>query len=418
MTSPAAVGVVGLFDSPEALLAAIPRVKARNLGALNAYTPYPVHGLERALGIPRSPLGYLVLAAGLFGVLVAIALQGWTNAIDYPQVIGGKPFFAWPAYFPIIFEVMVLLSAFATFLGMLGLFNRLPYLGHPLLASDAIAEITRDRFALSIEKRGEHLDLHAAEQALLTAGSHSVEFLFPTVVVKEKKPEDLPFAAFATISLIVLSAILAGWAWHWVIKLFPELPPMAHMLAQPRLDPQEESLFFMDGRAMRTPPAGTIARGHRPYPFQPDRDDEKAGRLLANPLPQSEKVLVHGRQVYETNCAVCHGLLGDGKKMLSDKYMAQPANLHTARIRQYPDGRLFHVMTVGKGTMPAYGPFLSEDDRWSAVHYLRVLQQSQNATEEQLAAASKGLVFEEKISPFGRNDRDVSGRNDSQEKKP
>ncbi len=396
MTSPAPVGVVGLFDSAEALVAAVPRVKARSLGALNAYTPYPVHGLDKALGIPRSPLGYLVLLAGLLGVLLAIGMQGWMNAIDYPQVIGGKPFFAWPAYIPIIFELMVLISAFTTFFGMLGLFNRLPYLGHPLLASSAIAEITRDKFALAIEKKGEHLDVTAAEQALLAAGSHSVEFLFPTVVARERKPDDLPFATFATVSLVVLTATLAGWGWHWVIKLFPELPPMSHMLAQARLDPQEESLFFMDGRTMRMPPVGAIARGHLPYLLQPDRDDEQAGLLLASPLPQSATVLAQGRKVFDNTCAVCHGVAGDGKKMLSDKYMAQPANLHTARIRNYPDGRLFHVITVGKGSMPAYGPFLSEADRWSAVHYVRALQQSQNASDAQLQEAAKGYIFQEK----------------------
>ena len=386
------VAVVGLFDSAQALVDAIPRVKEKNLGALNAYTPYPVHGLDRALGIGKSKLGYVVFAAGCFGLLLAIGMQGWMNAVDYPQVVGGKPFFAWPAYIPIMFELMVLVAATTTFLGMIGLFNRLPFFGHPLLPSGAIADVTRDRFALVIERRPKHkLDLTAAENALLTVGGHSIEVLFPSVVQKAKSDGDVPFFGFATVGVAVVVAVFAGWATHWVVKTFPEAPPMSHMLHQAKLLPQTESLFFADGMSMRPPPEGSVARGYLPYPYEANRDDELAGRELINPMPVDKQTLEHGKEMFETQCAVCHGTFGDGKPMLSEQYMAQPANLHTQRIRDYPAGRLFHVMTVGKGAMPAYGPFIEPDDRWAIVHYVRALQRALNATDEELNAMTEEL---------------------------
>ena len=130
-----AFSVLGLFDSAQQLMDAIPVVKARVAGRLDAYTPYPVHGIEDALGLRKSPIAGMVLVMGLIGAVAAIAFELWAGGVDYPIITAGKPFFSWEAFVPIMFEVTVLFACFTAGLGMLLLLNRLPFFRHPMLRS-------------------------------------------------------------------------------------------------------------------------------------------------------------------------------------------------------------------------------------------------------------------------------------------
>ena len=127
--------VLGLFDSPQQLMDAIPVVKARVSGRLDAYTPYPIHGIEKALGLRKSPVGGMVFVMGLIGAISALGFELWTEGIDYAVITAGKPYFSWQAFVPIMFEVTVLFACFTAGLGMLFLLNRLPYFRHPMLRS-------------------------------------------------------------------------------------------------------------------------------------------------------------------------------------------------------------------------------------------------------------------------------------------
>jgi hypothetical protein len=143
-------GVVAEFDSPEALLEAARTLRQRGFRRMDACTPFPVHGIDQALGIRRSPLGWLALGGGLTGAALALLLQWWTGAVDYPLIVGGKPLFAFEPSIPITFELTVLLAAFATVFGMLAL-NGLPRLYHPLFESEGFRKVTDDRFVLAVE---------------------------------------------------------------------------------------------------------------------------------------------------------------------------------------------------------------------------------------------------------------------------
>jgi mono/diheme cytochrome c family protein len=364
--------VVGLFDSTQKLLQAIPRVRAFSVGRLEAYTPYPVHGIDAALGLRRSPLAGMVLVAGIIGAITALLFQWWTAAADYPIVVGGKALFSWQAFVPIMFEVTVLFATFTAGLGMLFLLNRLPFFGHPLLASKAIAAVTRDKFALAIEAEDEAFDVEAAKTALTTVGATGIE-----VLTSQRELPPLQFVTRSAMGIVVACAV-AGYAMYWVIKLFPVLPPMVHMEDQPKLNPQKASTFFKDGHGMQLPVAGTVARGYLPYLIA--TQDEAAG--LVNPLPRTHQVLQEGRTVYNQHCAVCHGLLGTGTPTLTSAYGAKPANLQAQAIRDYPDGKIYHVIMRGKNAMPSYAADLTEEERWAVVHYVRVLQRAQNARDE------------------------------------
>lgn len=157
-------GVLAEFDSPGALLEAARALRAQGYRNMDACTPFPVHGIDEALGLRGSPLGWIALAAGLTGAALALALQWWTGAIDYPLIVGGKPFFAFEPSIPITFELTVLLAALATVFGMLAL-NRLPRLYHPLFECDAFRGATDDRFLLAIEATDSNF--HAEETRAL-----------------------------------------------------------------------------------------------------------------------------------------------------------------------------------------------------------------------------------------------------------
>jgi len=143
-------GVIGDFDSPEALLRAIRTARTAGYTKFEAYTPFPIHGIDDAMGEPRSPLGRIVIICGLAGLSLAVVLQWWTGAIDYPLIVAGKPLFAIQPSVPIMFELSVLLAAFGAVFGMLAL-NKLPTYYHPAFNFSRWAGATNDRFLLAIE---------------------------------------------------------------------------------------------------------------------------------------------------------------------------------------------------------------------------------------------------------------------------
>ncbi|MBM3726884.1 MAG: DUF3341 domain-containing protein [Acidobacteria bacterium] len=139
------------FDTPGALVQAAEKVRKAGYSKTDALTPFPVHGIDEALGIPRSHLGYIVLCIGMMGTAAALLLQWWTGAVDYPLVIGGKPLFAFEFSIPVTFELTVLFSSFAAVFGMLAL-NGLPRFYHPLDNARMTRRVSDDRFVLVIDK--------------------------------------------------------------------------------------------------------------------------------------------------------------------------------------------------------------------------------------------------------------------------
>lgn len=376
MSSPA-FAVLGLYADPQKIIDAAKQIRSRKLGRMEAYTPYPVHGLDHALGIGKSRLGALVLGMGILGASLALLFEWWTSAVDYPVITGGKPLFSWQAFVPVMFEVTVLFATFTAGLAMLFALNKLPFFGHPVLHSKAIKDITRDKLALSIESTGATFDPESARQALLENGAESVEVL---PIPEWGHPLSL-VGLLQIIGAIAAACLVAGIGIYGVQKMLPVVPPMVHMHDQPKLNAFRTSTFFADGRGMRPAVAGTVARGHLPPAF---KTPEEAGTMLTNPVPLTQKVAERGRKVFDDHCAVCHGSVGDGVAMLSRAYGAKPGNLLTDEMHARPDGYIYGVLMLGKNAMPSYAPDLDESDRWAVVHYVRILQRSQNAKDEDL----------------------------------
>ena len=169
-------GAVAEFDSPERLLTAIRGLRERGYAKLDAFTPFPVHGIDEALGAPRSPLGWIVLGAGLFGTAAALMLIWWTGAVNYPLVVAGKPLFAFEFSIPVTFELAVLFAAFGAVIGMF-LFNGLPRLYHPVFQHSRFERATDDRFLLAVEADSADFDTFRAADALRTLGGRHVEVI-------------------------------------------------------------------------------------------------------------------------------------------------------------------------------------------------------------------------------------------------
>jgi Alternative complex III, ActD subunit len=151
-TQATSVGLVGLYDDPDTLLCAARKVRQAGYVAWDCHTPYPVHGLDEAMGLRPSRVPFVTITAGFVGLAVAIALTGGINAIYCPIRIGGKPLFSWQAFVPIYFELFVLCAAVAT-MGALVAFCRLGRWHSPLHDSGVMSDITSNRFAIVIEAR-------------------------------------------------------------------------------------------------------------------------------------------------------------------------------------------------------------------------------------------------------------------------
>jgi len=169
-------GVLAQFGSPAELYHACERVRDEGFTKWDAHTPFPVHGLDKAMGLKRSPLPWIVLVMGLTGAALGFALQWWVHAKAYPLVISGKPYFSWPAYIPVTFEVAVLFAALGAVLGMLAL-NRLPMHHHPLFQSSVFERVTDDAFFISIESWDPRFDPSGTRTLLESLGARNVELL-------------------------------------------------------------------------------------------------------------------------------------------------------------------------------------------------------------------------------------------------
>ncbi|MGI9013725.1 MAG: DUF3341 domain-containing protein [Phycisphaerales bacterium] len=184
---PVEYGLLAEFDNPGALMHAAEKVRDAGYTKWDCHTPFPVHGLDKSMGIRMTKLPIFVFFCGLTGATLGVALQWFTNASDltlyapmevvgYPYPISGKPLWSLPANIPVIFELTILLSAFGAVFGMLGL-NGLPRLYHPLFTSARFRRVTNDRFFIVIETADGRFDRQRTEGLLRDAGATHIEVI-------------------------------------------------------------------------------------------------------------------------------------------------------------------------------------------------------------------------------------------------
>lgn len=143
-------GVMAEFDTPSELVAAATAARKAGFTRMDAYSPFPIHEMDEALGIKRSILSRLIFIGGLTGAFLGFGLQYFTHVIDYPLNVGGRPFLSIPSFIPITFEVTVLCASLTAVIGMI-LLNGLPQPYHPVFNAPRFALASRDKFFLAIE---------------------------------------------------------------------------------------------------------------------------------------------------------------------------------------------------------------------------------------------------------------------------
>lgn len=126
------------------------------------------------------------------------------------------------------------------------------------------------------------------------------------------------------------------------------------------------------GSGIRALPQGAIPRGIQPYPYSAG-DFTAAGNELNNPLPKTKNILVRGQNQFNAQCAVCHGYTADGNGNVSPRFVGIPP-LNNPKIKNWKDGEIFHMITMGRGRMKSSAAQIDVNDRWAIIHYLRLLQ--------------------------------------------
>jgi mono/diheme cytochrome c family protein len=423
---PRAFGWVAEYADDNKLLEAARRVRDSGYSRTDAFTPFPVHGIDEALGIKATVLPWFTLCAGATGTCIALLMQWWMNAFDYPYIISGKPFASWPAFIPVAFELTILFAAYTTVFAMLGL-NGLPRFSNPMFTNPKFDRATDDRFFLWVDSRDKYFNTEKVKSLLESTGPISVD-----EVREDDTPSEIPKAVFSVVFVLILISLIPGAV---VLRMRaarsdqPRWQVFFDMDFQPKKKPQQTTTLFADKRVQRPPVPGTIARGELdladPYylGYDPDKtaalEATEATRMVAfksqdgaaaqgpnvaapaapaepnyawltePPIEATEELFALGKKKFETNCAVCHGFGGYGDGLVSQRasklaqgYWLQPTSMHEDRIQKQTLGRIYYTVTNGKGKMAGYASSLTPRERWAVVLYVRALQRSQNASIE------------------------------------
>jgi len=343
------VGLLAEFETPDAILTAARKVRDAGFTRWDTHTPFPVHGIDQAMGIKMTRLPYLVFAFGAIGCSAGILLQWWANATSfgdfgwiektlgtfvegYRFLISGKPAWSFPANVPVIFELTILFSALSCAIGMLVL-NNLPLWHNPIFNTSRFKRATTDRFFVRIDADDPKFSQSETQRFLAGLGATAVDRIedYPS---REKPPAILPRAAvvLGCAALIPLTII-------WLARNNTTDKPRYHIVQdmdnQEKFKSQRASTVFADGRAMRPPVAGAVARDprgqdmgsdahfSRGYRLVPDGEGQKADFFDSFPaqLLVDEKFVRRGQTKFNIYCAPCHGLDGRGAGMVANRAM-------------------------------------------------------------------------------------------------
>ena len=420
-------GVLVEFEQEHDLIEAARKVREAGYTRFDAHSPYPVHGIDSAMGIQLTKLGWVVFACGLIGATAGVVLQYWTNAAygnqplpqwitdnvpnwsqPYPFRISGKPFFSLPANIPVIFELTVLLAAFGAVFGMF-IMNNLPWFYSAFFTSRRFLRATSDRFLISIPAADPKFSAQQTASFAATLGG-AVEEVYDADT--PAPPRWFRWAIWIGVALLLVppALIAKGRADK---QEMPRIRPLQDMANQPRYKAQQVSPLFADGRAMRPKVVGTVARGDWPIDEQREQGfryvrDAETDQLRADyfdgypdGVEISLETLREGQQRFNIYCAVCHGYDGHGGGIVHQRAIklsaattgwAPPTDLMSDSIRNIlpdsprPNGHLFNTITNGIRTMPSYGAQIRVEDRWKIIAYIRAMQRATAATLDDVPA--------------------------------
>jgi mono/diheme cytochrome c family protein len=258
---------------------------------------------------------------------------------------------------------------------MIVLYFKFPNISHPLHDTPYMKQVSSDKFGISIQANDPKFDEAAVRQLLRSLGGKEIA---PIYFDAEGLSHGQRLFDPKFLGALVLTAIVVSGATYFSFNKLLFMQPFSWMSEQNKLKAQMPSDFFKDGIGMRPPVEGTVDRGFLPYPFK--GKPEEAGRNLVNPLLPTPAVLARGKAKFLTFCSPCHGNFARGDSRLQGQF-PNPPTLHSDKVRNWPDGNIYSVITDGQNVMPSYASQISREDRWAIILYIRALQRAQNAKE-------------------------------------
>ena len=168
--------ILAEFANPAALIEAAKNIRTAGYRRYDCHSPFPIHGMDDAMGLKRSPIGIIVGVMCILGATIGFSLQTWVTTSAYRLVISGKPFFSYQAYIVITFALFVLFGTFGAVFGMLRL-NRLPRLNHPLFYSEQFKKASDDGFIVTIEAGDPNFDEQQTSEFLASIGGRNIEIV-------------------------------------------------------------------------------------------------------------------------------------------------------------------------------------------------------------------------------------------------
>ena len=371
--------IVGVFDREADVIAATQASRAGGYAIEDVYTPYAVHGLDRAMGLKPSWLPWACFAFGASGLVFAILLQFWTSAVAWPINVGGRPWNSLPAFVPVMFELMVLSAGVGTVLVFFVARRLRP--GKSVVAFDL--STTNDRFILVLDGEGPS-DIRDVRRLLESFHATAVdERQVAAASALERRPH-----ATRRLNVGLGVALLATLGGYWSLGVDPLRPNVefmpSNMVHAVSAQTFAASSVLPGGRTLQVPPPGSIARGMLPLHYAATPEDAaRAGAELSSPFqPDDPAAVARGASVYATFCQVCHGAGGLGDGPVTTRGFPPPLSLLADHARQIRYGQIFHILTYGQKNMPSYAAQIPREDRWKVILRVRQLQRAMLPTSQ------------------------------------
>ncbi len=209
MTKGPLYAIGALFNTPEKIIRAASETAQAGYTKYDVNTPYPVHGMDGAMRLRPSRLGFFAFAFGLLGTVSAVGLMTWVTLVDYPMVIGGKPFWSWPAFVPIAFELTVLLASVLSVVAMIVIYFKFPNNRHPLHDTTYMRRVSSDMFGLYVKADDPAFVERTVRDHFTRLGAAEIEpihYFLPDEAERPKLFEPKFLAVLAVTALVTMAA--------------------------------------------------------------------------------------------------------------------------------------------------------------------------------------------------------------------